>query len=280
MVPTTSDVKDLPSPLILTPTERFAELDLSGETNDPTLTPHDGLNSLPNDALALVIDYLPCSDAMSFTAVSRVFLHQVAPLVEKLMISHTMELRGRLANRFPNVKNVSFWSQGSSVIREPGFICNLVPFLRSFTNLESIVFEDAIKDRVAFVLQLPDETGQYDEESVVSHIESIIFILCDAFRSNDLSNNISVEELFCPRFHRQAEQCYLCRQVVTYFPVRDLLIVDEENRRLCLNFGKGLRHQEAEDWMLYIIAQRPGGKDALRGLLRLPFFNSLYTGQE
>jgi hypothetical protein len=254
----------LPSPLTLTQTERFTVLGFPAEPNDPT--PHGGLESLPTDALAHVMEFLSYSDAFNYTAVSSMLLHQVASLVKEVTISHTRELLTRAASRFPNVKMIVFSSPGGSIEKEPGLVSGLVPFLKSFCHLERVIFADAIKVRLQMLLQIPDETGELDWESSAYPIENIIRVLCDAFHSNTLSSNVKVEELFCPRIHRHDEQCHLCRQVVKSFPVRDLLVVDEEKMCICMTFEHGLGLQDAQDWMMHIIVRRPGGGDAIRAL--------------
>lgn len=75
----------------------------SAATTNGGVNNNSGEN-LPADIWAKALAYLPYSDVLQCTAVNRAYLRRVAPLVERITVFSSSELKTRPAARFSGVK--------------------------------------------------------------------------------------------------------------------------------------------------------------------------------
>jgi hypothetical protein len=221
----------------------------------------DGRCELPPEVWGNILDYLPFSDVLRTSIVSKYMLHDALPQVTRLSIFKVGELRSAYARRFQtgNVNQIDVYCLITCLDpdddEEKFSICQntasaIVPFLCHFTSnkLRSVGL-DVDAQGIPLGTYFRDTFLQEDSVEIV---RSLVRSICGAYHTGAFSQNVKI---YGPAFQAgtficyKAHGCNLCQLYCESFPLEQAV----NARATCLSVKERLK----------VIADRPGGSECL-----------------
>ena len=224
---------------------------------------------LPAPVWGHVFDYMPYEEVRSALLICKMFANEAAKYIRALNIMKPCQLIGPPARRFSNIEEVNCLClvRGSEaeMMERNLTLCvdtstRLVPFLTIFPKLKRVFAGGIHQNRWG-----TGRTNASDCQNPPNHTEVFGALACSflgAFKTQllpstmvsvgGITNSLADIRKFCRGCYETSsvQQCSFCRDLCTYFPIREVYEVARDEEGVC---------QCSDAWDVYaLLAKRKG----------------------